>query len=255
MKTHLLLLCSLAFTPLLRADGTPADNVKAAAQKLAAAENYSWKTESPAPEGSQRPGMSQSGQITKGGPAALKTAFGDRVSESVIKDGKVAVKQDDGWKSGEELAAAGGNGGGPNMGAFAARMAENFKAPAADAEALAAELKELKKDGDTIVGDLTEEAAQKRLSFGGRGGRGGNGGGGGGAPAPAKDAKGSVKFWVKDGVLVKYEVNVSGKREANGESRETKRTTTTEIKDIGTTKVEIPAEATAKLPAAKPAAK
>jgi hypothetical protein len=130
-------------------------------------------------------------------------------------------------------------------------MAENFKAPAAEAVTIAEGVKELKKDGDTLTGDLTEDAAKTRLTFGGRG-RGGAGGGGGNAPA-ISDAKGSVKFWVKDGVLSKYEVTVTGKRERDGNTVDINRTSTTEFKDVGTTKVEVPSEATEKLKGAKPA--
>jgi hypothetical protein len=245
MKKHLILAFSLAFTPVLFAEG-PADDVKAAAKKLAES-SYSWTTSTPAPSGSDRGGMSTEGKTDKSGVALIVNKFGDRSTESVIKAGKVAVKTEEGWKSGEELSARapGGEGGGGRRGGggFAARMAENFKAPAAEAETLATGAKELKKDGDAISGDLTEEAAKARLTFGGRrrGGEGGN------APPAPSNAKGSVKFWIKDGALTKYEVTVSGSFERDGETRDFSRTTTTEIKDAGTAALEIPAEATAKL--------
>ena len=238
---------TLALTPLLRAEG-PADDVKAAAKKLAESANYSWTTSSPGQEG--RGGMSIEGKTDKSGMACIKSTFGDRSTELVIKSGKVAVKTEEGWKSGEELTAAGaggagsGGGGGRRFGGgFAARMAQNFKAPATEAETLVTGAKELKKDGNIISGELTEETAKQRLSFGGarRGGDSNNA-----APGPA-NAKGSVKFWIKDGVLAKYEVSVSGTFERNGESRDINRITTTEIKDAGTTKLEIPSEASAKL--------
>jgi hypothetical protein len=259
MKKHLILAISLALTPALFAEG-PADDVKAAAKKLAEAGSYSWTTSSPGQ--GDRGGMTTEGKTDKSGAASISTKFGDQPArESVIKGGKVAVKTEDGWKSGEELAARGpggdgnnGGGGGARRfgGGMAARMAETFKAPAAEAEALATGAKELKKDGDAISGDLTEEAAKARLTFGGgRRGGGGGGGGNGGPPAPT-NAKGNVKFWVKDGTLTKYEVTVSGTFEFNGNSRDINRTSTTEIKDAGKTTLEIPAEATAKLSAEAP---
>src|SRR6187549_2758752 len=140
MKRSLILAFALALAPSLRAEG-PADEVKAAVKKLADAANYSWTTTSPAPEGSNRAGGVKEGKTEKGGAAVLKSTFGERTNESVIKAGKVAMKTGEGWKSGEEIDAAprperpeGGPGGnrGPR-GAFAARMAENFKAPAAEA--------------------------------------------------------------------------------------------------------------------------
>jgi hypothetical protein len=113
-----------------------------------------------------------------------------------------------------------------------------FKAPAAEAAELPGKTKELTKDGDAYSGDLTEAGAKDLLSFGGR--RREN------APEP-KNAKGSVKFWVKDGQLSKFEVKVQGSVNFNGEDRDVERTTTTEIKDIGTTKVAVPEAAQKKL--------
>ena len=115
---------------------------------------------------------------------------------------------------------------------------QNFKAPAAQAEDLAGKVKELKQDGDVYSGELTEEGAKSQLMFGGRGG--GNG-------PEISGAKGSVKFWVKDGVLSKYEVKVQGKVSFNGNDRDVDRTTTVEIKDIGSTKVQVPDDAKKKL--------
>ena len=117
---------------------------------------------------------------------------------------------------------------------------QRLRTPSAEAEALAGQTKELKKDGDAISGDLTEESAKAMATFG-RGRRGGGG------PGPT-NVKGSVKFWVKDGELTKYQTKVSGKRQnQNGEDMEFERTTTVEIKDVGTTKINVPDEAKKKL--------
>lgn len=59
--------------------------------------------------------------------------------------------------------------------------------------------------------------------------------------------KGNAKFWVKDGVLSKYEFHVEGTVTFNGNDREMNRTTTVEIKDVGTTQVQVPDEAKKKL--------
>ena len=75
---------------------------------------------------------------------------------------------------------------------------------------MAGKTKDLKKDGEAYASDLTEAGAKELLSFGGR--RGGN------APEP-KNAKGSVKFWVKDGLLAKYELKLQGTVTFNGEDR------------------------------------
>ena len=174
----------------------------------------------------------------------LSMTFGDNTTEAFLKDGKGAVKTgDQDWQSLAELASAGG--GEPGRGQFLLRRLQNFKAPAAEASDLAGKTKELKKDGEAYASDLTEAGAKELLTFGGR--RGGN------APEP-KNARGSVKFWVKDGLLAKYELKLQGTITFNGEDRDMDRTTTVEIKDVGTTKVDVPEAAKTKLSAASPEA-
>jgi hypothetical protein len=65
---------------------------------------------------------------------------------------------------------------------------------------------------------------------------------GGDGPA-VSNAKGSVKFWIKDGDLVKYEFKVQGTIRFNETDVDIDRTTTVEIKDVGKTKVDVPEEA------------
>ena len=52
---------------------------------------------------------------------------------------------------------------------------------------------------------------------------------------------------MKDGQLTKYEYNVKGEMSFGGNDIDIDRTTTIEIKDVGSTKVEVPAEAKAKI--------
>jgi len=94
----------------------------------------------------------------------------------------------------------------------------------------------LKSAEGVISGDLTEAGAKSFLTFGGRRQNAD-------APGP-KDAKGSVKFWVKDGELTKYEYNVQGKIVGREDTEiPINRTTTVEIKDVGKTKLTLPDEA------------
>ena len=69
----------------------------------------------------------------------------------------------------------------------------------------------------------------------------------GGQAPEVSNAKGSAKFWIKDGVITKYQFKVSGTISRNGNDVNIDRTTTTEIKDVGTTKVTVPDEAKSKL--------
>ncbi len=235
MKTSVLfgMMTTLAMS-LLAADSTPKDEVTGAAKKLAEEANYSWTATVTVPEGSRwRPGPTE-GKIEKDGITHLTMTFGENKSQAVIKGEKAAVTSPDGgWQSLSELE----NSEGP--GRFWVWMLRSFKAPAAQAAEMVADGKDLKKDGDAYSSELTEDGAKALLTFRPRGG--------GGEGPTASDAKGSIKFWLKDGVLSKYEFKVTGKVNFNGNDRDVDRTTTVEIKDVGTTKVEVPEEAKKKL--------
>ena len=211
------------------------DEITAAAKQLANKDNYSWKqTTENAGGGGFGAGVSE-GKTQKDGLTWVSMPGRDNNTIEAVKSGeKGAVKTQDGWQSIAELAAD--QNAGP--GRFLAMRFRNFKAPAAQIEDLASKTKELKKEGDAFASDLTEEGAKSLLTFGGRGG--GNG-------PEVSGAKGSVKVWLKDGTLAKYELKVKGSVSFNGNDREVDRTTTVEIKEIGSTKIEVPAEAKKKL--------
>lgn len=230
MKTKIVFgMAALIATSLIAADSSPKDEVTSAAKALGDKSNYSWKTTITVPADSPfHPGPTE-GKTEKAGATHVSMSFGDNTTEIVLQGGKSAVHTEDGgWQTLSELGDEG-------PGRFLGGMVRNFKAPATQAADLAGQTKELKKDGDVISGDLTEEGAKTLLTFR----RGGN--------ASVSGAKGSVKYWIKDGVLAKYEVKVSGKVTFNDNERDVERTTTTEIKDVGTTKVTVPDEARKKL--------
>jgi hypothetical protein len=164
-------------------------------------------------------------------------SFQDNTIEAVIKGEKGAAKMEGEWRSLADMAQDS-----DQRAAFTARRLQNYRTPAVEAQEIAGKMKDLKKDGDAYSADLTEEGAKDLLRF--RGGRRGGGGGGGADP---KNAKGSAKFWVKDGQLAKYEYKVSGTVSFGGEDRDVERTTTVEIKNVGETKIEVPEEAKKKI--------
>ena len=226
-------LATLTAASLLGAESSPSDVITSAAAKLQQQASYSWKATT---EFANFTG-SVEGKSLKDGLVALKMSFGDNTTEAFLKEGKGAVKApDQDWQSLAELAKAAGDEPGPRQ--FLVRRLQNFKAPAAEAADLAGKTKELKQDGELYAGALTDAGAKQLLMPGPR--RGGN------APEP-KDASGSVKFWVKDGLLAKFELKLQGKINFNGEDRDVDRTTTVEIKDVGTTKVDVPEAAQKKL--------
>jgi hypothetical protein len=235
MKKQILCLAlATASLSLFAADAK--EEVTAAAKKLGEAANYSWKTTVVVPESAQmRPGPTD-GKTEKGGFTHIKSTINDNEMQVVTKGEKAAFIRDGEWQVAGE--GGGGGGGGGRGGGFL----RNTRVPAVQAAEIVAGVKELKKEGDTYVGDLTEDGAKTLMRFR----RGGGGGGGGEGPA-ISNAKGSVKFWVKDGVLTKYEFKVTGKMDIQGNEVDVDRATTVEIKDVGTTKVEVPEAAKQKL--------
>jgi len=207
------------------------EEVIAAAKKLGSAENYSYKQSS---EGGQFRGGPSEGRVDKEGTIVISmTGRDNAMIEAVKKGDKGAMTNQDGeWQSLSEIESNT-----EGFGRFRAGMIRNIKAPAAQAEELANGAKELKKEGDVISGELTEEAAKKLMSFGGRGGQG----------FEVKNAKASVKFWTKDGALTKYSYSTKGTVNFNGEDRDIDRTTTVEVNKVGETKVVVPEAAKKKL--------
>jgi hypothetical protein len=178
------------------------------------------------------------GKTEKDGYTTLSMSFNDATSEAVIKGTNAAIKTpDNGWQSAAE--ALQDNGGGFNPATFIARTAQNYKAPAAEAANLAAQAQDLATGTNGISGTLTDDGAKALLTFR----RGGNGGGG----PTVNNPKGSVTFWLADGKLVKYQTHVTGTVSFNGNDRDVDRTTTTEIKDVNTTKIDVSEEAKKKL--------
>jgi hypothetical protein len=220
-----LALITVACTRTLAADATPKDEITAAAKKLGEQSNYSWKVTTVVPESAQfKPGPIE-GKTEKDGFTYFTMSFAENLIEAAAKGGKAVLTDQDGsWKLASEFE----NAEGPAR--FVARRVQNMKLPATQVTDLLAVAKDLKKDGDAYSAEMTEEGVKKQFIFG-----------------EPKDPKGSVKFWLKDGALVKYQVKVEGKMDFNGNEFDASRTTTTEIQNVGKTTVNVPGEAKKKL--------
>ena len=116
------------------------------------------------------------------------------------------------------------------------RFAHNMPVPAKQAVEIAGDATELTLADGVYSGDLTEEGAKALMTFSR----------GGGGPS-ISNAKGSAKFWLKDGALTKYQYKVTGTMDWNGNQFDVDRETTVEIKDVGATTVEVPEPAKSKL--------
>ena len=220
-------LATLAW-PVVAEDATPKDAVVAAAKKLGGEANYSWKQNVVVPESAQfKPGPTE-GMTELGGVTYFTLSFGDNTTKIYLQGGNSAVSDPDGgWQSAAEMAQDEG------PGRFINLIIRAFRPPAKQAEELAGAATELKDDGGVISGDLTDGGAKSQFRFGN-----------------VTNPKGSVKFWLKDGQLVKYEFKLTGKAEFNGNEFDVDRDTTVEITDVGTTKLDVPAEAKKKLESA-----
>jgi len=240
MKRNSLLASLILLSASALAADSPKADVTAAAKKLSDQSSYSWKSSTENAAAAQggggrfRPGPTEG--KTEKGSTFLSMVRGENTTEAYLKGGKGAVKLQDGWKSLTEASADDG-GGGFNPGRFLALTLQNYRLPAAEAEELAGKSKDLKAADGVVSGDLTEEGAKSFLAFRGFGGN---------APE-ISGAKGSVKFWVKDGALTKYQYTVQGNIKFGDNDREVNRTTTVEIKDIGSTTVTVPEAAAKKL--------
>lgn len=227
-------IASLAWTAAL-ADAK--DDVKAAAKSLSDAANYTWVANTEI-EGAQFTPPTITGKAEKGGFVVVESERDGTTTTAVLKGEKGVLKTDAGWQTAEEVRAAAQNAGGGG-GARGGRggMLLRTKLPADDLVKLADKTKELKEANGVIAGDLTDEGAKEAAARGGRGGQ---------APEP-KNAKGSLKVWLKEGKLAKVQVKVSATVSMQGEERDVTRTTTYEFKNVGSTTVTVSDDAKKKL--------
>ncbi|MFM1944187.1 MAG: hypothetical protein RI897_3169 [Verrucomicrobiota bacterium] len=230
MKTPVIAIATLLTASLTCLAG-PKEDVAAAIKKLEAAGSYTWKMTW---ENSQFNAGPSTGKINKEGTALMSRSFGDRTILSVHQGEKAASETQDGWKSLAELEADQG------PGRWTAMMLRNFTPAAKEAADLLAETPELNLQNDLIIGKLTETGAKQMLSFRRRGTTPQDG-------PEIRNASGSVKFWIENDSLKKYSYSVKGTMSFNGNDRDMDRTILVEISDVGTTQVEIPAEAKPKL--------
>ncbi len=208
----------------------PADDVKAAATALLAQPSYSWTTTVELPNSNFTPGPAD-GQTEKGGYTVITHHFNDRAFSTVLKDDRRVFETPDGWMTPAELEEQGGRG---------ATMARaKITLPAEDVAELAKQAQSLALADGVISGELTTADAADHLMFGRRGP----------GITPPKNARGSVKFWLQDGRLMKYQLHLQGTVTfgPDGEERDIEIISTTVFKNVGNTKVDVPAEARAKL--------
>ena len=234
MKKNILFgLSALVAGSLLAAESTPQEAVTTAAKKLGENANYAWKAVVVVPEDAPfKPGPTE-GKTQKDGLACFTMSMFDNKIQVLAKgDARAVTDQEGKWQSLAEVDKQEG------PGRFMGMIARILKTPSKEATDLAGYAKDLKREGDLYSSDLTEAGAKALQTFRPPGGDAG---------PSVTDAKGSVKFWLKEGALIKYEFNLKGLIKFGDNEFPNERTTTVEIKDVGATKLEVPAEAMKKL--------
>ena len=217
-------------------------DVQAAVKKLAESENYSWTT---TVEGGRGRGPSD-GKTEKDGATSFTINFQNDVFEVIMQGAKTAVKMGDHWMSKAEVQKAADDAGGFSPELIVIFRIAHFKTPSAQAQQIAETFTNLQKTNDGYTADLAEATAKDLLTFR--------------RPAAAsqdnapqmtvKDAKGTLKIWVQAGTMTKMAIHLTGTRTFNDQDQAVDQTLTTEIKDVGSTKITVPDDAKKKLEAA-----
>lgn len=218
---------------VLGGEASPKDEIKNAIEHLGGQANYSWISTSQSEPGSTitRQGPTE-GQTELNGLTHFRFTLEGNSVEAAFQGAKSVIKTESAWESSRDLT-------GERQ--WVARRLQAFKRPHEEAAELWKSVKSFRRDkGDTYSGDLTQEGVKALLL------------------ARSRDesmarvppgAKGAVKFWIKNGVLAKYEYNLRGKIILTDHQQEfnINRTTAVEVKDVGSTKVQIPDDAKNKL--------
>jgi len=249
----------------------------AAAKKLGEAKNYSWTSTVDLEGMPFRPGPTE-GKWTKDGFMWVSAEMMGNKSEAYLLGTNGVTQVEGEWKTEAELPQFGGpggpgprpeagggerppgggggerpNAGGPGGGrrgfaSMGGRRLLTTKAPHEMAMMFAEKAKDLKAADGSITGELPEELARELASFGRRprgGGAGGPGGPGGFGPS---NAKGWIKVKLTDGQITKAILEIESEMRApDGGTQTINSITTTEIKNLGTTQIDVPAGVKAKL--------
>jgi hypothetical protein len=216
------------------------DDCVAAAKKLLESANYSWTSTTEQPNGSAEAAWTSrveyhEGKTEKAAFTYIKFTFGDTPVEAVTLGSKAAVKIEDAWKPVDRLSSTDPSQ--PLPARFIGSVLQTFKLPAAQISEYASHLQQVIREGDAFTGQITGPYAASLLPRPGR--RNPRAA----ARPPPNDARLSLRMWIKDGILTKYEAHLTGTIIVNANTRRWDRTTTVEISEVGSTHVPVPEEA------------
>lgn len=235
---HLLILALFSLSTSLLSAADVRDKVTTAAKQLGDKTGYSWTTSTRESDGRGGPLGPIDGKTEKGGVTWLSFVIGGLPVEVYMQGTNGTAKAFEGWQTFDEVARTGAT---P---AAVIRYLRSYQTPVAEAAALAAKTKDLKLVDDALSGELPGDMVKEMLLLGARRRDG--------QEPEVTDAKGTIKYWLKDGALARYEINIQGKvttgdRQSAISLSNVNRTIKVEIKDVGATKLEVPAEAKQKM--------
>jgi hypothetical protein len=231
-------------------------DLQAAVKKLADSPNYSWTTRVEGALG----GAPSDGKTEKNGYTTYTISTMAGSFPIVSKGDRTFAKTDNGWQGMAELQKASDDAQGFSSAGFILEQVKGFKAPATQLTDLMAKLQNLKKTEDGFSADLTADIAKDLFTFRFPGlsllpqkpdtdDK----------PKPpvvdhtttviqqmtVKNPKGVLNVSMQNGLVTRFEIRLTGTINMSDKDQLTGRTTITEIKDIGTTQVTVPAEAKA----------
>jgi hypothetical protein len=211
------------------------EDVKNGAKKLADQASYSWTSATTGTNEGKDPqekGTTQ-GKTQKDGCTHLLTDKGGKATEAAVKGDKVAVKTAEGWKNAGDFDPAGDAKGKLDKSLVLAQSLKKYKTPADQVAVYVDWTGELASQGDGLyTGTFTAEGVKAYLESIAKAGA---------KPSDLAEPKVTVKFWLKDGTLAKYEITLDAKK-PKGKDKTlagTKTTIAVEIKDVGSTKTEL----------------
>jgi len=262
----------------------PAETAIVAAMKLAEAPNYGWVSDisddarsytidgktNLADKGDlslvNMPLVSALRRNATGSPAAGGAHSDNQVNAIFSGDEKLVIEVGDAWKKPDELKSPDTRGGYSGRGRFGGGMGGRrgrrggmpvnpeggeqpmpafsnlqlaLSRPHEELSIIVAGYTDLKVDGDVVSGALTETGAKLLLVHAGQ------------KEITPLTGSGTFRLWLKDGGLVKYEITLEGTLAitSGGNRREVQvhQNAVTQIRNIGTTTFEVPAEAKKKL--------
>jgi hypothetical protein len=227
-------LIGILTSALPAAGASPKDTLIAANRQLGERKNYSWSASTRKADGGSGKLGPIEGKAENGGVTYLSFSIGSLLIE-VFRNGPKGAGQVQmgGWQTLDEIAGFSGTS------AAIVRYVRGYKAPVAESANLAGNVTDLKEADGAFSGELKEDAVKDLLLLGTSSRQG--------QEPQATGVKGSVRFWIKEGILAKYKIKVQGKITAGDRESTISRTTTVEIKNIGSTNMDVPAAARQKM--------